>query len=293
MKNKLVIFGMIAVLNFAFAKAQRGARVGYINMEYILENVPEYQAASKQLDTKMQKWKVEIDQMANEIAKMKETLQNEKVLLTKELIEEKEEDISFKEKELAAYQEKRFGAQGDFLLQKQQLIQPVQDQVFNEVQKIGEQKKYDFLVDSSEMALLYSAERHDISDEVLRAIGRAGKKKTAEEKKEAESKPEPYLSVVEAEEKEEKEQAKEEKKEEIKKAISERQAAREERKRIIDSTRAAKAEAYKKRREEMIAERDRKRDSIKAVREAAKEKRQAEIEKRKEGDNETPSDKDY
>jgi Skp family chaperone for outer membrane proteins len=283
MKNKILIIGIAAFFSFAFAKAQRGVRVGYIDMEYILESVPEYQEASKQLEQKMQKWKGEIDKMSNEISQMKATLQNEKVLLTKELIEEKEEDIALKEQELAEYQQKRFGAQGDFLLQKQQLIQPVQDQVFNEIQKIGSQRKYDYIVDSSEAAMLYSAERHDISDQILRAIGRAGKKREADQKQE--DKVEPYLSVEEAEQKEEKEQVREDKKEEMQQAITDRNAERNEQKRIRDSTRAAKAAEYKERRDKMLEERQRKRDSTIEVRAAAVAKRKAEAEAKKAENN--------
>jgi Skp family chaperone for outer membrane proteins len=295
MKNKILVIGIVAFFSFAFAKAQRGVKVGYVNMEYILESVPEYQEASRQLEQKMQKWKQEIDQMGNEISQMKASLQNEKVLLTKELIEEKEEDIALKQQELSEYQQKRFGPQGDFLLQKQQLIQPVQDQVFNEIQKIGNQKKYDLLVDSSEAALLYSADRHDLSDQVLRAIGRTGKRKAAEDRQaeKENDKDEPYLSVIEAEKKEEKEQAKEDRKEEIQKAISERDAARNEQKRQRDSVKAAKAAAYKERRDKMMADRQRKRDSIQAVRAAARAKKQAEIDARKakkeEDNKKTPS----
>ncbi|MFT4838601.1 MAG: Skp family chaperone for outer membrane protein [Nonlabens sp.] len=283
MKNKILIIGIAAFFSFAFAKAQRGVRVGYIDMEYILESVPEYQEASKQLGQKMQNWKGEIDKMSNEISQMKASLQNEKVLLTKELIEEKEEDIALKEQELAEYQQKRFGAQGDFLLQKQQLIQPVQDQVFNEIQKLGSQRKYDYIVDSSELAMLYSAERHDISDQILRAIGRAGKKREADKKQE--DKIEPYLSVEEAEQKEEKEQAREDKKEEMQQAITDRDAARNEQKRIRDSTRAAKADEYKERRDKMLEERQRKRDSTIEVRAAAVAKRKAEAEAKKAENN--------
>ena len=200
-----------------------------------------------------------------------------------------------KQQELSEYQQKRFGPQGDFLLQKQQLIQPVQDQVFDEIQKIGNQKKYDLLVDSSEAALLYSADRHDLSDQVLRAIGRTGKRKAAEDRQAEKDndKDEPYLSVIEAEKKEEKEQAKEDRKEEIQKAISERDAARNEQKRQRDSVKAAKAAAYKERRDKMMADRKRKRDSIQAVRAAARAKKQAEIDARKakkeEDNKKTPS----
>jgi len=287
MKNKILIIGILVSFSFAFAKAQRGIRVGYIDMEYILESVPEYQEASKQLEQKMQKWKQEMDKRANDISQMKAALQNEKVLLTKELIEEKEEDIAVKEQELAEYQQKRFGAQGDFLLQKQQLMQPVQDQVFNEIQKIGDQRKYDYIVDSSEVAMLYSAERHDISDQILRAIGRAGKKRELDKKEE--DKEEPYLSVEEAEQKEEKVQAIEEKKEKMQQVISERDAARNEQKIIRDSVRAAKAAEYKERRDNMLEERQRKRDSILAVRAAAIEKRKAEARKAQNNKNSIPN----
>ncbi|MEO9953302.1 OmpH family outer membrane protein [Nonlabens sp.] len=284
MRTKILIIGVVAFFSFTFAKAQRGARIAYIDMEYILESVPEYQEASKQLEQKMQRWKGEIDQMSNEISQMKASLQNEKVLLTKELIEEKEEDISLREQDLADYQQKRFGPQGDFLLQRQQLIQPIQDQVFNEVQKIGKQKKYDMLIDSSEAALLYSADRHDVSDLVLKAIGRTGKRKEAQEKQDARNNPvqddEPYLSVVEAEEKEKKEQAKEDKKEAVQKAISERDAIRNEQRRVRDSAKAAKAAAYKARRDKLMADRKRRKDSVLAVRAEAKAKKQAEIDAR-------------
>ena len=284
MRTKILIIGVVAFFSFTFAQAQKGARIGYIDMEYILESVPEYQEASKQLDQKMQRWKGEIDQMANEISQMKASLQNEKVLLTKELIEEKEEDISLKQLDLAEYQQKRFGPQGDFLLQRQQLIQPIQDQVFNEVQKIGKQKKYDLLIDSSEAALLYSADRHDISDQVLKGIGRTGKRKDAQEKQDARDNPteadEPYLSVVEAEEKEKKEQVKEDKKEAVQQAISERDAVRNEQRRVRDSAKEAKAAAYKVRRDKLMADRQRRKDSVLAVRAAAKAEKQAEIDAR-------------
>ena len=284
MRTKILIIGVVAFFSFTFAQAQKGARIGYIDMEYILESVPEYQEASKQLDQKMQRWKGEIDQMANEISQMKASLQNEKVLLTKELIEEKEEDISLKQLDLAEYQQKRFGPQGDFLLQRQQLIQPIQDQVFNEVQKIGKQKKYDLLIDSSEAALLYSADRHDISDQILKAIGRTGKRKDAQEKQDARDNPteadEPYLSVVEAEEKEKKEQVKEDKKEAVQQAISERDAVRNEQRRVRDSAKEAKAAAYKVRRDKLMADRQRRKYSVLAVRAAAKAEKQAEIDAR-------------
>jgi len=270
------------VLSFAFAKAQRGIRVGYVDMAYILESVPEYQKASDQLEQRMQTWKVEIEKMESDINQMEASLKNERILLTKELVEEREEEIEIKRQQLNDYQQKRFGAQGDFIKQKQQLIQPVQDQVFNEMQKIGEQKKYDMILERSETTMLYSDDRHDLSDDVLKAIGRTGKKNDREEVRASRNNPtaaadEPYMSVQEAADKQEKVIAKQE-------IVDDRAAVRAEKIRVRDSIKEARARAYKERRDSIINERTRKKDSILAVRKAAKEKKEEERE------NNNPSD---
>ena len=156
--------------------AQRGVRIGYVDMEYILENVEEYREATEQLETKVQRWKVEVEQKQSIVEQMRKDLMAEKVLLTPELIAEREEDIQLLETEMIEYQQNRFGPQGDLVLQKRRLIQPIQDQVFNEVQKIGANKKYDFIFDkSADVVMLYSEKRHDISDLILRGIARTRK----------------------------------------------------------------------------------------------------------------------
>jgi hypothetical protein len=155
-------------------------------MEYILENVEEYREASEQLATKVQRWKLEIEQKQNVVDQMKKDLMAEKVLLTDELITEREEDIQILEKELLEYQQDRFGPQGDLVTQKRLLIQPIQDQVFNEVQQIGANKRYDFIFDkSADVVMLYSEKRHDISELVLRGTART-RKISAPKKKEDE-----------------------------------------------------------------------------------------------------------
>lgn len=169
--------------------AQRSIRIGYVDMEYILENVEEYRDASSQLEAKVQKWKIEIEQKQGVVEQMKKDLMAEKVLLTDELIAEREEEIQVQEKEMLEYQQNRFGPQGDLVIQKRSLIQPIQDQVFNEVQKIGANKKYDFIFDkSADVVMLYSEKRHDISDLVLRGIARTRKISAPNKKAETKSK---------------------------------------------------------------------------------------------------------
>lgn len=193
---KKYIFTLIAIgfLTINSSAQSRGIKVGYIDMEYILDKVPDYAAAKNQLEEKAQKWKVEIEEKKNEIAKLKETLKAEKVLLTKELIEEREEEIGFLETDLIEYQQKRFGPSGDLIVQKAVLVKPIQDQVFNAVQDIAEQSKYDFIFDrSSDLTMLYANKRNDISDKVVRVLTRAQNreqlsKKQLEKEAEAERK---------------------------------------------------------------------------------------------------------
>ena len=188
-KYFLVLIATIFIINNANSQT-RGVKIGYIDMEYILEKVPDYAEAKNQLEQKAQKWKQEIEVKKIEINKLKETLKSEKVLLTKELLDEREEAIAFLETELLDFQQKKFGANGDLIVQKAVLVKPIQDQVFNAVQDIAEAKKYDYVFDrASDLTILFAAKRHDISDQVVRSITRTEKreqKSKKELKKEAE-----------------------------------------------------------------------------------------------------------
>ncbi len=263
MKTKKLLFITLTLLCFTFsANAQRGVRIGYIDMEYILENVPEYREASIQLDGKAQRWKNDIEKKMNEVERMKINLSAERVLLTTELIEEREDDIRVLEDEMLQYQQDRFGPNGDLYIQKRQLVQPIQDQVFNIVQEIAENKKYDFIFDkSADIVMLFSAKRHDISDIVLRSINRSAKRKEVSSKKEKrEVNRKEELSTEEEGAISEREQAIEDKKDEREKMM-------EERKRVRDSIRAVKKEEFEARRQKLLDERQRRKDSINNARE--------------------------
>ncbi|MDW5287354.1 OmpH family outer membrane protein [Formosa sp. PL04] len=178
----LFLMTVVGLLSFT-SHAQRGVRIGYIDTEYILEHIPEYQEATSQLDEKVKRWKADIDLKLTDIAQKRKDLSNEKALLTKELYEERKEDIDFEEKEVLDHQQKRFGPNGDLMLQKERLIQPIQDQIFSAVQDISANKQYDFIFDkSSDLVMLYSAERYDISELVLRSINRTSKRQQAQSK---------------------------------------------------------------------------------------------------------------
>lgn len=242
---------------------QRSLRVGYIDMDYILENVPEYQEASQQLDQKVNRWKSEIEAKLSEVEQMKKQLNNERVLLTKELIEEREEDITFEEEQILDYQQKRFGPGGDLMIQKRQLIQPVQDQVFNSVQEISKNKKYDLVFDkSSDLMMLYTADRLDISDQVLRSITRAAKRTQVNSKKDKKDlAADESRSVEEDKEVQARQDAIEAKK-------AEREAALDERAKARDEQREARKKEFEERRQKLLEDRQRKKDSLDAIRAA-------------------------
>ena len=140
-------------------------------MEYILSQMDEYKLANEQLDEKMSNWKDEIELRSKYILKLKDSLDLEKPLLTKELIEDRLSEIEFEQKSLEDYTEKRFGVNGDWVVQELLLIKPIQDQVLNVVQKIAKQRKFDKIFDQSADAIvLYSEKKYDISELVLNSL---------------------------------------------------------------------------------------------------------------------------
>ena len=141
-KNFLLLILLLSIAISGNSQGTKSVRIGYIDMEYILQNVPDYAEANNQLELKAQKWKQELETKKNEITKVKDALKTEKVLLTKELIEEREEAITFLETEMSEYQQKRFGPNGDFIIQKEMLVKPIQDQIFNAVQDIADKNLF-------------------------------------------------------------------------------------------------------------------------------------------------------
>ena len=260
MSFKTRVLSIITIVFLAYGSfAQRGVRIAYVDMEYILENVEEYREATEQLETKVQRWKVDVEQKQSVVEQMKKDLMAEKVLLTPELISEREEEIQILEREMIEYQQDRFGPQGDLVLQKQRLIQPIQDQVFNEVQKIGANKKYDFIFDkSADVVMLYSEKRHDISDQILRGIARTRKISKPKEKRDDNSR----LDAFEDSDTEEEEVVSEALQERLDKAAeldSLQEKTAEERRAEQLKLREDRKKAYEERRKKLLEEREAKR----------------------------------
>jgi|TARA_B110000261_G_scaffold146932_1_gene171512 Skp family chaperone for outer membrane proteins len=176
MKTKFLIFSLIISVSIQYSFSQKSERIGIIDMEYILSKMEDYTIASQQLEEKIGEWKKEIDLKSKFIDNLKDSLEIERPLLTKDLVDDRESEIEFEVKQMNDYKEKRFGVNGDWVVQELLLIKPIQDQVLNVVQSIAKQKKFDKIFDQSADAIvLYSEKKYDISDLVLKSILRSEK----------------------------------------------------------------------------------------------------------------------
>ncbi|MDN3666197.1 OmpH family outer membrane protein [Algibacter miyuki] len=249
MKNNVLFLLTLVFMLSLSVNAQRGVSIAYIDSEYILENVPEYQDATSQLNEKADKWKNEIQTQLISVEQKRKDLSNEKALLTEELIKEREEDITFEENEILDYQQKRFGPNGDLFIQKKQLMQPVQDQIFAAVQTIVAARKYQLVLDKANGGMLYVANSLDISDQVLRSITRTSKRTQAQSKAERRAAEQEDIVPEVNLEQEARQKALEEKKAERDSAL---EKARQEK---LDA-RAAKVKAAEDRRQKIIDDRE-------------------------------------
>lgn len=182
--TKRVFTLILSLFILGFSYAQKAQKFAYIDMEYILESIPEYQEANQQIVLKVKKWQAKIGKQQNEIEVLKTNLDNERPLLTADLIEDREEDIAIRQEELNKTQEMYFGTEGDLYRLRKQFVKPVQDQVYNSIQEIAKKQKYDFVLDkSSDLIMLYSNNRFDISERVVQSIVRTERQVDLKEKR--------------------------------------------------------------------------------------------------------------
>jgi outer membrane protein len=168
---KRILLTLSAVLFVgAFAFAQQ--KIGYVDTKYILENIPEYNAAQEQVDQLSLDWQKEIEAKFAEIDKLYKSYQAEQVLLPEDIKKKRQDEILNKEKEAKELQKKRFGNDGDLFKKRQELIKPIQDKLYNAVNDIGTKGNYMIVFDkSSDLIMLYVSPKIDISDQVLESLG--------------------------------------------------------------------------------------------------------------------------
>ncbi|WPQ64497.1 OmpH family outer membrane protein [Chitinophaga sancti] len=167
--KKLSLMIALVLGTALMASAQRYC---VIDTKYILDNIPEYKEAQSKLDAVAEQWQKEIDAKFLEVDKMYKSYQAEQVMLTDELKHKREEEIVAREKEAKDLQKKRFGYEGDLFKKREELVKPIQDRVYNAVQKLAAQRMYDFVLDKAGgVTVIFSDPKLDKSDDILNTLG--------------------------------------------------------------------------------------------------------------------------
>jgi len=167
-KMKLIGFALLAIITFS-SSAQKFA---YVDTDYILNKIPEFVQAEEKINDFSTQWQQEIETVYAEVEQMYRDYQSEQVLLTSEMRTKREEAIINKEKSVKNLQQIYFGPEGELYKKRQELIQPIQDRIFDAVQQLAANNKYSVIFDSSsELIMLYSNPTLDKSDKVLEIMG--------------------------------------------------------------------------------------------------------------------------
>ncbi len=167
--KKLLVMLAVLMLPFGLAMAQKYA---FVDTEYILNNIPNYKAAQDQLDKISQEWQKEVESKYAEIEKMYKDYQAERVLLAEDMRRQREETIVTKEKEVKELQKNYFGQDGALFKKRQELVQPIQDEIYKAIKDLATESGYAAIFDtSSGPTMIYTNPRYDISDEVLQKLG--------------------------------------------------------------------------------------------------------------------------
>ena len=168
MKNFLMTFALL-LFSVSASMAQRFA---YVGTDYILSKVQDYNDAQKKLDGMTTVWQEEVDAKFEEVKKLYNKYLSEEFLLTDDMKRERENEIIQKEKEANDLQKQRFGFEGDLFKKRQELIQPIQEKVYNAIEKLATNLGYDFIFDkaSGGATLLYTNSKFDLSEQVLKSI---------------------------------------------------------------------------------------------------------------------------
>lgn len=169
--RKILITLMLAVVVSVAASAQKFALV---DMEYIFGNVPAYEMANEQLNQLSQRWQKEVEAVSKEADQMYKQYISDKVFLTEEQVKKREEEIVAKEKQATELRYKYFGPEGELYKKRQTLMKPIQDDIYNAVKKLSEERGYQAIFDRASSAnIIYASPRIDVSNEVLAKLGYA------------------------------------------------------------------------------------------------------------------------
>ena len=172
MKTKSLLLALLMMLGITYAKAQGNQKIAYVDTDYIMQNIPEYGDAQEEINQMSARWQKELKTLKDKLDQMKRDYQTESVLLSDDMKNKKVAAIEAKEQELAALQMQYYGPEGELFTKRTELVQPIQEKIYNAISQVAQQKNYAFVIDkASGTTLLYCNDKFDISDDVLDEVG--------------------------------------------------------------------------------------------------------------------------
>lgn len=169
-KNYLIIIALCLMALPAFS--QKSSGVAYVDLQYILKNLPQYESANEQLTLISKRWQKEIDNAAQQARILATNYQTEQIFLSEEMRNQREQEIVDKENEVLELKRKYFGQDGELYKKREALLKPIQDEVYTAIQEIASDKRYDIVKDrTADPGLIYMSNKLDISDQVLQKLG--------------------------------------------------------------------------------------------------------------------------
>ena len=169
--KRILLIAILSLTAFLPITAQKFS-VAYVDMQYILKNLPQYETANEQLNMISKRWQKDIDAAQNEVKVLTSNYQTEQIFLSEDMQQRREEEILAKEQEVLELKRKYFGQDGEWYKKREALLKPIQDEIYNAIQDIANEKGYDVVKDrSSEPSLIYMSGKLDISDQVLQKLG--------------------------------------------------------------------------------------------------------------------------
>ena len=171
--TKTLLLAFLVVLGISSAKAQLASqKFAYVDTDYILQNIPEYGDAQEEINQLSLKWEKELKALRNKVDQMKRDYQTESVLLSEDMKKKKEEAIAAKEQEFATLQMQYYGPEGEMFAKRVELIQPIQEKIYNAINQVAQVRNLSFVFDKAAGAtVLYCSDKLDISDDILDEIG--------------------------------------------------------------------------------------------------------------------------
>ncbi len=174
MKKQLLLFiaSYLFLLFIGAGSVKAQQEIGYIDSDFIMEEIPEYTGIRQRLETIAQNWREEIDEMQVEIEQMKQDFEAREILFTPDVRRQRQQEIDQKVREREQYINQRFGPDGDYFRQQEELLEPLQQRILEAVVRVAEREGYDHVYDrAGDYLFLYSRRRHDISRDVLDELG--------------------------------------------------------------------------------------------------------------------------